>query len=622
MRDPEDFDAFYVDARERLLAQTYALTGDLAASRRAVRDAFVVAWHRWRKLSRLEDPESVVRPHAWRLAQRRHTARVWHREKDVPDDVRATLDALNGLSPVRRRVLVLTQLAPVSLDQMAREVGLPREQAERELQAGAAALALALDTEALGLRTAFDRLAGSVGGAGRWPRTTIIRRQGAARRRVHTVVGAAVAVAAVVVSGSAVTATDGVAPRLDQPPVALPLGGDGSGSAIQAVVTLPDTTLLDAAALDASYPGRRWTQVRTNDNSSGNGLVLPCQQDRYADPRGRAALVRTFDGLPRQGGAPKATVVQLSEASASERAAARAFQTTVGWFAGCATPRVQLLGTRTPGGVADESVQLVLRSWAAPVTTYVVGVARTGSFTTTTSVALPGSDAPGTGPAAALLAAGVTGLCAEPGAGACAEAQPELVDRAPVPTGTRPALLSELDLPPVNGVDQPWVGTEPSRPTTNAAATGCDRTTFASPFEGTRISRAFTRTFLVPEADLPQEFGVTETVGALPPRKAQALVQQVRDRMASCPDRDLSTEVERVTEQGGEGSSLDAWRLEVRVTDERTVVFWMAVARVGTAVAQLGFVPAPDATLADGAFVALAERARARLAEMPPPATG
>ena len=80
MRDPEQFDAFYKDARERLVVQTFALTGDLAASRRAVRDAFIVAWHHWRKNVRLDDPETVVRPHAWRLAQRRHTARVWHRD--------------------------------------------------------------------------------------------------------------------------------------------------------------------------------------------------------------------------------------------------------------------------------------------------------------------------------------------------------------------------------------------------------------------------------------------------------------------------------------------------------------------------------------------------------------
>ena len=131
MRQPDDFDAFYKDARERLLVQTYALTGDLGASRRAVREAFVVCWHHWRKLSRHERPEDHVRPHAWRLAQRKHTARVWHREKDITPDTRATLDALGRLTMQQRRVLVLTQLASVSMDQMAQEVGLPLERPER-----------------------------------------------------------------------------------------------------------------------------------------------------------------------------------------------------------------------------------------------------------------------------------------------------------------------------------------------------------------------------------------------------------------------------------------------------------------------------------------------------------
>ena len=33
MRSPESFDAFYVSTRDRLLHETYALTGDIAASR-------------------------------------------------------------------------------------------------------------------------------------------------------------------------------------------------------------------------------------------------------------------------------------------------------------------------------------------------------------------------------------------------------------------------------------------------------------------------------------------------------------------------------------------------------------------------------------------------------------
>ena len=64
MRDPEAFDAFYAEARGRLLLQTYALTGDLPASRDAVRSAFVAAWHHWKKVSRHGDPEAWVRPEA------------------------------------------------------------------------------------------------------------------------------------------------------------------------------------------------------------------------------------------------------------------------------------------------------------------------------------------------------------------------------------------------------------------------------------------------------------------------------------------------------------------------------------------------------------------------------
>lgn len=617
MRQPDDFDAFYKDARERLLAQTYAMTGDLGASRRAVRDAFVVAWHRWRKLSRLEQPEDVVRPHAWRLAQRNHTARVWHREKDLTPEVRATLDALGKLPVAQRRALVLTQLAAVSMPQMAREVGLPAERAERELQAGSAALALALDVETLALRSVFEQLAASVEGRGRWPRATIVRRSGAARRRAHTAVGVLGAVAVLVVSGSLVTDSDGVRPSLDEAANRVPLNAPGPRKAIEPVqVTLPESTLLGPGELTASYSGRRWTQLRTGDNSSGNGMALPCQQERYADPRGKATLVRVLEGAGQDG---RATATQLTEASAGPRASRRAFRTTATWFAGCTETRVQLLGTRTPDEVGDESVLFVLRRWQAPVTTYVVGVARTGDYTTSTAVRFPGAATPDREAAAALLAGAVSRLCALPGAGACADPEPEVVDRDPLPTGQRPALLSEIDLPPVTGVTQPWVGTEPARPTSNAAATGCDQTTFTGSFDGARFSRGSTRTFLVPEADLPQEFGLTETVAALPLPQAQGLVEQVRERLGSCAERDLNTEVEELVREDARGYSLTAWRLDVKVTDQRSVVFFMAFLRTRTGVAQLGFVPAAGADLPDGAFLALAERARARLAQLPAP---
>ncbi|MCW2815612.1 MAG: hypothetical protein JWN84_3067, partial [Nocardioides sp.] len=442
---------------------------------------------------------------------------------------------------------------------------------------------------------------------------------GAARRRAHTVAGVAAAVAAVVVSGTLVTDATGVRPQLDATDSRVPLSPVALGTpeeTPQVVDVLPESSLLGPEQLQQRYAGRRWTQVRTGDNSSGNGLALPCQLERYADPRGRAGLVRFFEG---GGPGPAATATQLTEASGSAKAAQRTFRTTSAWFAGCTETRVQLLGTRAPRGVADESVQFVLRRWRAPVTTYVVGVARTGAYTTTTAVELPGAAVPDREAGAALLAAATARLCALPEGGACATRRPAVVDLDPLPTGARPALLSEIDLPPVTGVRQPWVGTEPAKPTINAAATTCDSTSFSDPFQGARFSRGSTRTFVVPGADLPEEFGLTETAAALPLPRARGLVEQVRERLAGCPERDLNVEVDELTRRDSGAASLTAWRLDIKVSDARSVVFYMAVLRAGTAVGQLGFVPAAGADLADGAFVALAERARTRLEQLPGP---
>lgn len=625
MRQPDDFDTFYKDARERLLLQTYALTGDLGASRRAVREAFVVGWHHWRKLSRHERPEDHVRPHAWRLAQRKHTARVWHREKDITAQTRATLEALGRLTTTQRRVLVLTQLAAVSMDQMAREVGLPLERAEQELQTAAREMALALDLQPSELPLVFERLGASIAGRGRWPRSTIVRRSGAARRRAHTVAGVVGAVAVVLVSGSLVSDATGVRPSLEEAgPRPSQTPSSSPPSAAPVVVDLPESALVTAEDLQRHYPGPRWSQAGTGDNSTGNGLVVPCQQERYADPRGRATLVRNLQGRPDpdaggSGDEEAVTATQLTEASGSPRSALRTFRTTAAWFAGCTEPQVQLIATRTPVDVGDEAVEFVLRRWTSPITTYVVGVTRTGDYTSTTVVRLPGAVAPDRESGAALLGAAATRLCALPAGGACAPDTPEVAERAPLPTGRRPALLAEVDLPPVRGVRAPWVGTQPSAPTTNPAATNCDNTAFTGRFQGARITSGATRTFVVPEADLPQEFGLTETVGALPARQAAALAARVEDRLASCAERDLNTQVEQLVSRDDTGESLRVWRLEIELADERTVVFYMAFVRSGTALAQLGFVPGPDADLADGAFVGLAERARERLEQLPAP---
>ena len=627
MRNPDEFDAFYKDARDRLLLQTYALTGDLPASRAAVRDSFVVAWHHWRKISRLEDPESWARPHAWSHAQRRHTGRLWRREKGLAPADRATLDALGKLPVTQRKTLLLTQLTTVSMADMAREVGLPPADAERELQTATAQFAVHRDVPTTSIRVLFEGLRRHVETA-QWPRPTILRRAGAARRRTHTVAGAVAAVAALVLTGSLVTDGAGVRPTLDRELVhtradRAQAAAGTSGSAAQpddqpdAPAELPPDAMLTAHEVTAYVGGRSWSVRATTDNTTGDGLVMPCQRERYADPKGTTALVRTFATEPPRRAArqaPRASAAQTTEVSRSPRSAQRAYDTTLGWYAGCLDERAQLLSTRRVDGIADAAMLFVLRDWDRPVRTTVVGVARTGQLTTTTTTRLPGAVQPELGTLARMLGAAVNGLCRLPSGGECAE-RPRLRTVAPLPVGEVPGMLTEVDLPPVPGVDRPWVGTEPRRAMSNVAATPCDRADFSSP----PMTDNVTRTFVIPGSRLPAQFGLTATVGSLPSGRAAAFADGIRARMAACPDKDLGTKVTALQQVRTARTDLSVWRVRTEISDQSSVVFLMGIARRDTSVTQVGFVPGGEVTLGPDTFAAVVRRALDRLSAMPPP---
>ncbi len=609
MRDPDQFDEFYKDVRTRLLLLTYCLTGDLPSSRAAVRDAFVVTSHHWRKVLRLEDPEAWVRVRACAHAQRRHTAKLWHREKGLDPEVKATLDALGKLPFVQRKVLLLTELTTASLAEIAREAGLPRPEAERELQSATSRLAVLREVPTTSIRTLFDPVRAHVED-GRWPRAPIIRRSGAARRRTHTVIGIAAAVAALVVTGTLVTDTTGVRPTLAGERVEPHSKHKPSSAPTPDPIDVPEETMLTAAQVDARVPGAPWTVTSTDDNSTGDGLVMPCQADRYADAKGTAALVRTFTSSGRR----SAEAVQATQASATERAAGRGYRTALGWFAGCGEDRAQLLDTRAASGVGDEATLVVLRTWDDPGSTVVAGVARTGQLTTTVVTRSAVGREPPLASSAALLAAAVTRLCGRPGAGTCASV-PRLHEVSPVPVASVPGMLAEVDLPPVGDVRQPWVGTEPRQARDNAAATGCDDTDFSTK----PMTNAVTRTFLVPEARLRDEFGLTETVGSLPERQAAAFVDDVRDRLERCSKKQFGTQVDRISHVAGKHRDLTVWRVTTEITDDRSVSFLMGIVRLRTSIAQVGFVSDPEAEMTGRAFGALVERALARLGAMPAP---
>ena len=624
MRSPETFDAYYVETRTRLLHEAYALTGDAPAARAAVRDAFVVAWHHWRKVGRLDDRDAYIRPIAFRRARRRHTARIWHRDKSLAPEVKATLDALSKLTTAQRELLVLNALSALSLTEIGRMVGLPRSEAERELQTATSQFALNRDVPTTDVRRLLQDLSAPLEEI-RWPRATVIRRNGAARRRTHTVIGAGLATAALVLSGSLVaTGTDAEATSLSEekasPGITVHAPQADTGDAI-----IDEAALLSTDQMGRYGSGLEWAETATTDNLAGDGLLAPCQRERFADPESVTALARTWEGSTtrtvrrtigkgdnqrtrkREETQVRSTAVQMVEMSRDADRAAQGFSAASVWYAGCTDPRTQLVSTRAVKRVGDDALAFRLRSWGKEPATISVGMARTGSLVVTNVVRSSGravSDkAVLTG-----LAAAVNGLCGTEGAGACA-GRARARTTTPIDIGTPAGLLSVVDLPPVAAVRGPWVGTDPERARNNYAATRCDRTTF----EGKGISRALTRTFLFPETPNASQLGLTQTVGAMAQGRARKFVEQVRSRIRQCGQANLGTSVTQLASTSSRATDLSVWALSIELSDKQSFPFLMAIVRDGTAVSQLGFAPDRNMTMSRTDFVALSRRVLERL---------
>jgi DNA-directed RNA polymerase specialized sigma24 family protein len=605
MSDAERFDAYYADSRDRLLALAFALTGDLAASRGAVRDSFVAAWHHWSKVKRLEDPDLWVRPLVWSHAQRRHTARIWHRDRKLDPEVRATLDALAKLAVVPRKALLLTQLSSASRQDMAREVGLPLDEAETRLQTATSQFALNREVASTAVRPLLEQLVAHCRDQ-RWPRSTIIRRAGTSRRRTHLLAGAALVVVTLAGSGFLVADDHGVHPTLAAAGdrlTSVPAGGTGEEAPSPSVQITP-ASLVSKAQLNRAVHGRVWRITGTDPKQ---GSTFPCQRSADADPNASTALVRNFVARPEPG-EPQLAVVQGMELSADVDAAKAGFATANRWFAACAVPQMQLVTVRHVKRLGDDAQQYVLRSWQQPAATFVLGVARTGQINTLTMTRTSGTPSPDLAGNLRLLVAAVGDLCSTTVGGHCPSLPRAVTVPAP-PVGAFPMMLGDLDLPPAAGVGQPWVGTTPKQAVENVAATGCDRSTF----DGPGWKHTATRSFLVPDAHLAPSFGITETVGGLPPAKARTFVDGVRAKLTSCPHRQLGTRVLRLRQ----GPTWTAWRVRTEVTKQENLTMYMGIVRAGGAVAQVGFVADGSHTMTKADFAALVQRAGERLSAMP-----
>jgi hypothetical protein len=302
-------------------------------------------------------------------------------------------------------------------------------------------------------------------------------------------------------------------------------------------------------------------------------------------------------------------VAQAIEVSRSADQAVEAYHRVMSWYSDCEHPRVQLVGSYVVERPFGDFRILRLRSHRSPERTFTVGFSHSGTVTSTLVHEVDGAAGPDIEDFAQTLNDSVAQVCKQSG-GRCTDAI-EVVGTDPPPTSQAPAFLGIVDLPPIADIDQVWAGVKPFRPKVNPAATTCD----AANFRAKSVQATQSRIFVIPSAhDLPQAFGVAETVGRFgSDGDAKAFVKEVEKRVDKCAKDNLSAEVDQKKSITSGADSGTAWRVGLEVNKRSRAYYRMAIVRKGSDVAQVTFTASGRYDISQATFVALATRAAQRL---------
>lgn len=140
-RPEEAFDALYAHAAHGLVHQAFLLTGHRSLAFESVEHAFRHAWEHWPELARDPEPLTRVRAeaHEYALSPWHRFRRLARRPATPPAD--AVHQALLGLPPLRRRIVLLCDGLGLSVEQAAAETAASEPAARNRLFHARAGLA-------------------------------------------------------------------------------------------------------------------------------------------------------------------------------------------------------------------------------------------------------------------------------------------------------------------------------------------------------------------------------------------------------------------------------------------------------------------------------------------------
>jgi len=419
------------------------------------------------------------------------------------------------------------------------------------------------------------------------------RRQKARKRNQTIAAGAAVVV---LVGGGGVAALNA-------------FGGDGSSGPkagngpsddkpTDSNVLADGKALLDGAGAKPLAATGAWAVTKTADGSTAPDKVFVCQSQRFADPAGLRTWVRTF-----QNSATKDTAVQYVEVSNDKAAAGRAYTSIVGWLSQCSAPQTRLTTSYVTSGVGERGVIAVFGQPSGTKTRYkTIAVTLAGQATMVVEHDTLTGTPPQPGPVLATASAAAKRICGQ--SGGCGAGAP--VARAGLlPSTESPGFMAPVDLPVLPEISKPWV----SAPAKTGPGTGCER----MDLKKAKASKYGSLTYVTPDADVPTEFGLDDTVAKFASTTAAAtFVSQVRKNVDGC-EKDVSTA--KVESTGSISTSTitgESWQASYDTGGGKKFTYRIGIAGSGDRAVYLVFPVLKDLDISDAVFNETLTRAAER----------
>ncbi len=596
----DTFDEFYDTTSRLTLAITYASCGD----RQVALDATIHAYeHAWRKWDVVANADSVryAREEAWKSILLSRSAHPLRRKNESQTDT-GLVGALMNLDPSTRRIIVLMTIGNLDLDTAAAEVSIDDEEAIDLASHGFGRLEAALATTIDEVGVRLGELAGVTAPIS-LPTGGEIRRSATRGARRNTVLLVVLALLLALVGG-ALVAEGKPLERQSTLPVREQIGAESRDIVLDSHNIRTDS-LLSSKQVSVLRPTAKWKVDGTDTDLANKTPYATCPTTRFADPDPLKVFVRASSSDKSD------RVAQSIEVSKSQWASREAFEKLVATYANCEHPRTRLVDAFKVTRPFGDFQILRLQSYREPSRFITVGLAQSGSLTSTLVHESPGIKATDVDVFASLLNESIVEVCADSG-GDCTE-EFEVTKSLPPPASANPEFLGVVDLPPVSTIDSVWSASEPvAVGNQNAAATLCDETSL----RGKNVVKARTRLFAMPEAkELPEQFALTQSAATMAnPAAARKLVASIKKKVENCRDGDFPATVNQQKRVQGDGYAGWSWRIGIEIDKDEFVYYRMGVVYRGSAFTQVLFPPAGKYAYGKTDFRTVLQRAGERLA--------